>query len=73
MSNRRKIEWPTLLKDGGWRSVYEPNQYFCSYFRRRHGKKQFVTLIGGVWSLEVDDQIISVGVLDLCLIHADTL
>jgi len=37
-------QWPALLRDGGWRRVENPGDYWCKYFRWYKGIRQVVFL-----------------------------
>jgi len=71
--------WPTILRDGGWREQKTKGRYWPRYMRMRYGSMQLVTHnesfgAGGLtaWVLESGSRFIGSGSLDKVLYLAES-
>lgn len=74
-----KVEWPSLVRDGGWREQKKAGNYWPRYFRVRRGGHQTVTRVEewegdgrSCWVLEVGYKFVSRGSLSKVLFLADS-
>lgn len=70
---RKQVNWPSLLRDGGWREVRPRAVYWPKYLRVHRGEKQVLSLNCSVWVFESGGVVMGAGTLDECLTAADKL
>jgi len=70
----KSSNWPTLLRDGGWRERRQSGEYWPQYIRRHKGREQviFRDRYYSMWQLRVRRQVVGKGTLSGVLIRADS-
>jgi len=73
MSTIKQVNFPTLVRDGGWRERrIVGERFWTDYFRVRWGVRQTVKMENMTWTLRVKSNPVFHGTLDQCLIKAES-